>query len=156
MNDDVQQLGASIEVSVMERLKRFLGRKLIKNAVVEDAIVEYLDSREKTEPHTLRVEVDDELRRAIGRFHSENIETPPDAIARHALRLLLELRPSAREFIVRLHDEQTIDLLERYCSTERKRPAAVAREAIGTFLDRTPRGQRRGVPRTSGGRRGRA
>jgi hypothetical protein len=132
--DETEQLGASISVHVLERLKRFLGRKLIKNAVVEEAIVEYLDGRERVEPHVLRVEIDEELRREISRFHREHIEAPPDAIARHALRLLLDLKPPAGEFVVRLNDERTIDLLERHCAAKRTRPALVAREAIGRFL----------------------
>jgi hypothetical protein len=155
-NNEIEQLGASIAVPVLERLKTFLGRKLIKNTVVEDAIVEYLDVRERTEPHVLRVEIDAELRQQIGRFHRENVEAPPDAIARHALRLLLDLNPSSREFVVRLHDERTIDLLERYCSAARKRPAVVAREAIEIFIDRAPRQPRRTVPRTPKARGGRA
>lgn len=143
MAEETEQLGASIGVAVVERLKRFLGRKLIKNAVVEEAIVEYLDLREKSEPHVLRVEVDDELRHEIGRFHRDNVEAPPDAIARYALRLLLDLKPSAKEFVVRLHDPSMIDRLERYCAKEQARPGTVAREAIGKFLDRPRRSRTR-------------
>lgn len=131
--DPAEQLGASVPASVNKRLWRYLGKKRIKNAVVEEAINEYLDAREAKQTLS-NLELDVETQVALTQFRKEHFYPPSANIAHYALRLLLQVEESSREFVVRLNDESLIEDLDRYHAKHGMSRSRIAAEALARHI----------------------
>ena len=132
-----EQVGASISSDVDAKLRKFIGKTRIKAAVVEEAISEYLESRAVEDPRgVIHFELDADTAAQLADFRKDNYGGAPANVARHALRLLLDMEPASKEFVVRLSDPNLVDRFDRYRASKKMNRSIVTESALDEYLKR--------------------